>query len=192
MSKFQKQIFLIGFAALSFASIQHSSAQDTTSVAKPLQSLNKVKIALFGAFYEHEHLLSSTTTVYGGIGLGSGLSYSYSSWDGSKWAFSMSPTAYVGLRNYYNLEKRAKKGRETRNNAANFFGLEVGGSTKAIIEKNTSAKGGMGLDVFWGIQRSLAKNFNFELQLGPSLVTDFDEVTFHPISGKVGFALSSR
>lgn len=188
MIKFQKQIFLIGFVALSFASIQNSNAQDTTSVAKPLQSLNKIKIALLGAFYEHEYLLSSTTTIYGGIGIGSGLSYSYNSWEGNKWAFSMSPTAYVGLRNYYNLEKRAKKGRETRNNAANFFGLEVGGSTNAIIEKNTHEKGGIGLNAFWGIQRSLGKNFNFDLQLGPSVVTDFDKVTFHPVSGKIGFA----
>ncbi|WP_152969779.1 hypothetical protein [Pedobacter sp. Hv1] len=188
MKNLLKHVYSIGFMLLFISSIQKANAQDTTQVAKPIQSLNKIKLALLGIFYEREQLVSTSTTVYGGIGLGSGISYSYNNWAGSKWAFSMSPSAYVGFRNYYKLEQRAKKGRETRNNSTNFFGAEIGGSTKAIIEKNTRQKGGMGLAAFWGIQRSLGRKVNFELQLGPMLTTDFDEVKLQPISGRIGFS----
>ncbi|SHF12357.1 hypothetical protein [Pedobacter caeni] len=189
MRNLQKQIYSIALFFLFFVITQKSIAQDTVTIAKPLQSLNKIKLIIPGIFFEHEHLISPSTTVYGGIGIGAGVAYSYSNWGGSNWAFSMSPTAYLGLRNYYNLEKRAKKGRQTRNNAANFFGVEIGGSTKAIVEKNTYGNdGGMALDIFWGIQRSLGRKINFEMQLGPSLGTDFEEFKLHTVSGKIGFS----
>ena len=188
MKQILKHVYQIGLILLLIGTIQKANAQDTAKEAQPIQSLNKIKLSLLGLFYEREQLVATSTTVYGGIGLGSGISYSYNNWSGSKWAFSMSPSAYIGVKNYYKLEQRAKKGRETRNNSTNFFGVLIGGSTKAVIEKNAITKAGMGLEAFWGIQRSLGKKINFELQLGPMLATDFDEVKFHPVSGRLGFS----
>lgn len=188
MKKIFKRSRLAGLLLLLIGASLSTFAQDSTKVAQPIQSLNKVKLALLGIFYEREQLVATSTTIYGAIGLGSGISYSYNNWAGSKWAYSISPTAYVGFRNYYKLAKRAEKGRETRNNATNFFGAQVGGSTKPIIEKNANSKAGMGLELFWGIQRSLGKKFGFELQLGPMLATDFDEAKVYPVTGRIGFS----
>lgn len=165
-------------------------AQNENTVDKPsVVTLNKVKFQVLGVVYEHEHAFSSTVTGYGGIGLTSGFLYGYDSVNGNDFGIAVCATAYVGFRNYYNLEKRAKANKQTRNNSGNYFGAEISALTVPIIQKDYDVNGGVALSPFWGFQRSIGRSVNFDMHFGPSLVTTFDETRLNILTGNIGFSI---
>lgn len=102
------------------------------------------------------------------------------------------PSITTEFRNYYNLEKRAAKGKRVTNNSGNYIGTLVNlfgpaiAKTDNLIVPNVAASAG----VVWGIQRNYGKRFNFGLSLGPGIGFSDNEIEFAFMGGlSLGFRI---
>jgi hypothetical protein len=83
--------------------------------------------------------------------------------------YFMAPEITIEPRWYYNLNKRAKKGKKTRNNNSNFLTLKTSYRSDAFEisnYKNKRAQNNFFIIPKWGIRRNINKNFNFETGFG--------------------------
>lgn len=97
-------------------------------------------------------------------------------------SFLLAPLVSVGVKHFYNIEKRYAKGRDISNNAANYFGGRLYGflhgweservNINGVVSKSSrfNNDGGVALVGLWGMNRHLGRNFNFNLELGPSVI----------------------
>lgn len=146
-----------------------------------VQQLHKIKLSLLGLTYQWEKPVSckSVLTLEGGIA--GGMSFSSGSVSGSEFRYAIVPEAGIGFKNYYNLNKRLKKGKNINNNAANFIATDVFVNGNPIMSSgNITAREGIGLTVAWGMQRSLSSKINFEWQAGIIGGTDFTDWVIAP------------
>ncbi|HTG55853.1 MAG TPA: hypothetical protein VL943_06275, partial [Niabella sp.] len=87
----------------------------------------------------------------------------------------------IGLKNYYNVDRRFKNGKNINNNAANFIATDVFVNGNPILSSgNITAREAVGLTAAWGMQRSLSAVINFEWQAGVIGGTDFSEWVIAP------------
>lgn len=152
---------------------QSLNAQRTTDLPE-VQQLHKIKLAILGLTYQCELPVSrkSVITLEGGVA--AGMSYSSGSVSGTEFRYAIVPEIGVGIRNYYNLDKRFKKGKNINNNAANFIATDVFVNGNPILSSgNITAREAVGLTIAWGMQRSLSSRINFEWQAGVIGGTDF-------------------
>lgn len=80
-----------------------------------------------------------------------------------------SPAITIQPKYYYNIGKRAEKGKNTNNNSANYFGLHVSyipdwffiSNRKSVVLSNQ-----IHFIPTYGIRRIIAENINFEIKAG--------------------------
>ena len=138
--------------------ISNSNAQEKPAVEK---SQFKINVLLPGFVYEHG--LSSKNTLYSE--LSSGYGYTSNSF-GKTWTFY--PYIIEQFRHYYNLEKRAGKGKITSHNSggfvamAAFYNFRSISTTDNFLPENSSIT----IAPVWGFQRTYKRNFNLDLNMG--------------------------
>ena len=117
---------------------------------------------------------------------------------------NISPGVSFGYKNYYNLNKRAAKGRSSTLNSGNYFGMiaqldmlgmtymneKTGWGEDQIIYKDSYFDTSVYLTLVpkWGFNRRLSKSYLFHLDLGARFVYDFDKEVGIGIHLKTGFS----
>jgi hypothetical protein len=135
-------------ALLACAQLLHSQNLKDSLAAPGLKSLLKLKLSAdFGLEWEKRISAVSSISLFGGCSFGR-QSNDYADLSA---AVIASPDIFAEYRNYYNLQKRRKSNKITRNNAANF----LFGRIESVFAVN-------GLNSFnllfiqgWGIQRNI-------------------------------------
>jgi len=135
------------------------NAQDIPAVEK-----NQFKINVLAPGIVYEHGFNAKNTLYSEVSLGFG--YQYSSYSGTTWNFY--PLINEQFRHYYNLEKRAQKGKVTANNSGGFVAMTASYFFKSITTNDSFSSSVPSLTVgpVWGFERTYKGNFNLGLNLG--------------------------
>ena len=110
-------------------------------------------------------------------------------------AWLVQPALDVQLRRYYNLLRRAGKGKRTEGNSANYFALDLLGVGRSIVDTdNFRNVYYYGLGPVWGIQRTYRSRFNLSFQAGVAYATDgFGEENYLVrLNLRLGLALKRR
>lgn len=83
-------------------------------------------------------------------------------------AYALAPFVKTNAMYYYNFKKRAKKGKNTKRNAANFLtiGAEMLPSVHYLSERKTGIDKTTTLYGAWGLRRNLGRNFTFQTEVG--------------------------
>jgi len=170
----KKNYFLL---LLFFAVIPAIHAQDeaAVSVAK-----NQFKINILFPGFVYEHGFSDKNTLYSEASLGLGYRYN-SYYDESNFYFV--PMINEQFRHYYNLEKRAEKGKRTAFNSGNFIAGNAVYNFKSIStnEKYGEYVPSFTLGALWGLQRTYKGKFNLEFSVGPGVNFDKFDTVLVPI-----------
>lgn len=172
----KKNYFLLLLLIISFTTIQ-AQEEAPVSVAK-----NQFKINfLLSPGFVYEHGFSEKNTLYSEacvlLGYRSNSNYGESTW-------YFVPRITEQFRHYYNLEKRATKGKRTANNSGNFIALHANydfqsiSTNKWFNEYITAFSAGP----VWGIQRTYKGKFNMDLNIGGGVMIDKCETQFTPIA----------
>ncbi|MCL6219785.1 hypothetical protein [Zunongwangia pacifica] len=118
--------------------------------------------------------------------------------DGALWANSffsdgdvhylLAPVITLEPRWYYNLNKRADRGRKTWNNAANFLSLDVSLHPDLFVISDRDHVGVPNQISFitkWGIKRNIGKHFGYEFGIGFGYGSYFNEKGYYDSDGTV-------
>lgn len=157
-----------------------------------VKSLNKVKLYFFGLALEREQKISRLSTIYIGASVESVVPFLPYQPSGASdvlrldWSMNFSPVFQLGYKYYYNLDRREKLGKTTKNNSSSFAGLEYNLINPILINHRYTTEYISSFSPIWGFQKSISKNTNIELSAGPSIQTDFSNAR---VSGfaKFGF-----
>lgn len=168
-----KNLFLL----LSVLFINAVNAQDDApvSVAK-----NQFKINMLFPGFVYEHGFSEKNTLYSEIALGVGYEYNSYHNDGNVFIF---PLINEQFRHYYNLEKRAAKGKRTAFNSGNYI---AGNAIYNFRSISTNSEYGhyepsFTIAALWGLQRTYKGRFNLEFNVGPGVNFDKYDTEFVPV-----------
>jgi hypothetical protein len=134
-------------------------------IDNPLVPVYGVQAGLSGINIQKEIPISESIVLRPEVGFGFEFYYSY----GFDLAlFSLIPKAGMDTKWYYNLKNRNKKGRNTEDNAANFFAFNIVHYSNLFDISNYSPKRDNLINFVpnWGIRRNLGKHFNYEFALG--------------------------
>ncbi len=153
----------------------------------------KANIDVLGVSISYEKRMSKNVTAY----FKGGLAYGFFIRDGlfyeeRQTGFEVAPILSASLRDYYNIEKRHRKGRNTRNNAANFINLEIGYLSSAIASKNIYRGAQFFIKPTWGIQRNIGRHISFEVAPGLKLAYDIrvrDTWVSPTVNMKIGYVI---
>ena len=153
--------------------ISHSNAQEKPVVEK---SQFKINVLLPGFVYEHG--LSDKNTLYSE--LSSGYGYTSNSF-GKTWTFY--PYINEQFRHYYNLEKRAVKGKVTSHNSGGFVAMTALYNFKSIATNDNFLPENASITVspVWGFQRTYKGNFNLDLNMGVGYNFDKNDSELVPV-----------
>ncbi|PWA08914.1 hypothetical protein [Flavobacterium laiguense] len=144
---------------LLFCPLIKTTAQETTVVEK---NQFKINLILPGVVYEHG--FSAKNTLYSELSFGVG--YRNSDFGGSNWSYY--PTIDEQFRHYYNIEKRAGKGKRTLGNSGNFYGFNAIYRFESINSNSNYSSSTPSITVapVWGFQRTYKHNLNLNLNGG--------------------------
>lgn len=160
---------------LSFLFINAIQAQDDapTTVEK-----NQFKINMFLPGFVYEHGFDAKNTLYSEASLGFGFQANSNN---SNFAFY--PNINEQFRHYYNLEKRAGKGKRTARNSGNYLAANAVYSFGSISTNDdyTESCSSFTLGALWGLQRTYKGRFNLEFNAGPGVNFDKYDTEFVPI-----------
>lgn len=177
MRKNKTLLLFLAFGMMGFA----VNAQRISEPSPSTIPLHKIKLSLLGLTYQWEKPISRIAVFTAEAGVAGGFSFTMSKFYGSDFNYLVVPTAGLGYRNYYNLDRRSQKGKNTNNNTANFFSAELFGYGPTIFASHGgSSKHSSGISVNWGMQRNLSPKVNFEWQVGVAGQTDFGKVSVGP------------
>lgn len=153
--------------------MSHSNAQEKPAVEK---SQFKINALLPGFVYEHG--LSDKNTLYSELSLGFG--YTSNSF-GNTWTFY--PYINEQFRHYYNLEKRAEKGKVTSRNSGGFVAMTAFYNFKSISTNDNFLPQNASITVapVWGFQRTYKGNFNIDLNMGVGYNFDKNDSELVPV-----------
>ena len=149
-----------------------SSAQDEASVEK---SVFGIHTGLVGVWVNAEFKLASEFALRTEIGAELGTVTSEINDD---IAFLLIPVLSVEPRWYYNLDKRARKGKRTAKNSANAFSVNLRYSPNQYFttsDYNIDIPHQLAIVPSWGIRRVYGKHFTFETAIGVGPVVGFGE-----------------
>lgn len=148
--------------------VAHISAQQNTRLE---QSVTGLQIGFFGAEVYNEARLSDQ------VSLRSQLSFLPSIWGGdfySKTGFALAPALSLTPKYYYNLTKRAEKGKNTKNNAANYIAAELQYVPNWFVISNVEGvqvHPSLSIIPHYGFRRNFATDFNYEFKAGVGIGT---------------------
>lgn len=151
----KKHIFLL----LIFLAFSSSKAQEKPTVKK---NQFKINVLLPGIVYEHG--FDEKNTLYSEISTG----FAFRNESSSGFAHAFYPNINEQLRHYYNLDKRAAKGKVTTNNSGGFiafnaiYNFQSISSNESLLYSNPSIT----IAPVWGFQRTYKGNFNLGLNIG--------------------------
>jgi hypothetical protein len=165
-------------------------SQTGPSLSMPsVRTLKKIMVGHDSGF-EWEQKLGRTTTLSVFAGIGVGFATSEFGVDALNTKIIAGPTSYIAFKKYYNLDQRLKKGKPVANNSGNFF---IGHVEVYFPVKNQNYLGLL-FSQGWGIQRSISRRINFELQLGITEHIFYDDpargpyIRIHPITNMISFS----
>jgi hypothetical protein len=163
------------FLFLSFIFFNAVQAQDDapTSVEK-----NQFKINMLLPGFVYEHGFDAKNTLYSEASLGLGFSANSNNSN-----FAVFPNINEQLRHYYNLEKRAGKGKRTARNSGNFLALNAIYNFESISTNKDyrEAVPSFTAAALWGLQRTYKRKFNLEFSAGPGVNFDKYDTEFVPV-----------
>jgi hypothetical protein len=150
------------------------SAQSSLSVEK---KQFKVNVLLPGFVYEYG--FTAKNTLHSEVSLGFGYRNNY--YTGSSW--EIYPSINEQFRHYYDLDKRALKGKRTAYNSGNFIALNVTYNLKSISTNNNFLENTSSFTIapFWGFQRTYKRNFNLDFNAGIGYNLDKYDNEFIPV-----------
>ena len=130
------------------------------------KSIFGVQLGIIELDFYNEARLADKVALRSEISLYSGI------WGGTWYpstGYVIFPTIMLQPKYYYNIEKRAINGKNTKNNSANYFGLKIRFTPDLFVISNYD-------DVFmynqiqfvptYGIRRNFGKKFNYEFNAG--------------------------
>ncbi|WP_394775146.1 hypothetical protein [Flavobacterium sp.] len=169
----KKYLFLL--LSLLLINTIHAQDEEPASVVK-----NQFKINLLSPGFVYEHGFDTKNTLYSELNLGVGYRHS-NYYDETTWIIF--PVINEQFRHYYNLEKRATKGKKTARNSGNFVAASAYYNFSSV---NTNEKYGdygssCTIAALWGFQRTYGR-FNLEVHLGPGVNFDKYDTEFVLIS----------
>ncbi|TDO95618.1 DUF3575 domain-containing protein [Flavobacterium sp. 245] len=152
-------------------------AQDEASVSV---EKNQFKINMLFPGFVYEHGFSEKNTLYSEVALGVG--YQYNSYHNDGNVF-ISPLITEQFRHYYNLEKRAAKGKRTAFNSGNYIAANAMYNFESISTNDEygSYVPSFTLAALWGLQRTYKGKFNLEFSVGPGVNFDKYDTEFVPV-----------
>lgn len=159
-------------AAVAFSNFYNAQDMQNTTVEK---SLTGVQIGFLGADLYNEARLSDK------VALRSAISLNPAIWGGDiypKTGFAFYPALSLQPKYYYNIEKRAKDGKNTNHNSANYLSLDVKYIPNWFVISNydnISTRNILGVVPTWGLRRSFSENFNYEFNAGLGYGISFDK-----------------
>lgn len=166
------------FLTLSFLFINAIQAQNDAPVSV---EKNQFKINMLFPGFVYEHGFDAKNTLYSEVSLGVGYRHSNYYNETSWYIF---PVINEQFRHYYNLEKRATKGKRTARNSGNFLAASAYYNFKSINtnDKYDNYDSSFTIAALWGIQRTYKGRFNLELHLGPGVNFDKYDTEFVPVT----------
>ncbi len=131
----------------------------------------KLNVNLVGFSASYEARLARRFTL--NLEAGAGYSFYYgNSYFGEDFGYALAPFVAAENRYYYNLEKRERKGKSIRNNAANFLSATLRYDMVPVAYEDLYNNPRISLRPAWGFQRSIGRRFSFETLLGWSIRYD--------------------
>jgi putative salt-induced outer membrane protein YdiY len=167
----KKYYFILLFSIL--INTVHAQDEAPTSVEK-----NQFKINLLLPGFVYEHGFDAKNTLYSEASIGLGFS---SNSNNSNFAFF--PYVNEQFRHYYNLEKRAVKGKRTARNSGNYLAFNAMYNFESISTNDDyrEAVPSFTVGALWGLQRTYKGRFNLEFNIGPGVNFDKYETEFVPV-----------
>lgn len=180
-----KKVFLI-FGILMTGVVFSQEKNNTVQ-----KSIIGLQIGFFGLDVYNEFKISDE------IALRPQFSLNPSIWGGdlySKTNFAFSPSLSLTSKYYYNLNKREEKGKNTRNNSANYLAFKVEYFPNWFVISNTkdlTVNDAIYMIPHYGFRRNFAMNFNYEflagIGIGKILKSNFSTQLRPEISFKIGY-----
>jgi hypothetical protein len=156
----KKIIYLL----LVFSMSKNTFSQDIKSVEKSIFSLHT---GILGFWASNEARLTNSIALHSEIGLEAGFSGGEIR---SRNTFLLAPVITIEPRWYYNLEKRASKNKNIKNNGASFVTASINYYPDWFVISNNSnviVYDQISIIPKWGIRRNIAESkFNYELGVG--------------------------
>lgn len=187
-----KKIYI---AMMAFLSLQSVLAQETPDKPSVEKSLFNAQIGAIGIYASNEARLSDRWALRTEVGLDMWFYETYTSFNHDKGAF-FAPSISIEPRWYYNLKKRAEKGKHIENNSANFVTVgvkyypdlfKIGGPDNLYIPNQLS------VIPKWGIRRAIANsNFNYELGIGIGYRWYLDDIYVYSGADEVALDIHVR
>lgn len=166
--------YVITLLFLLFISI--ANAQDKA----PAVIKHQFKVNMLYPGFVYEHGFSEKNTLYSEVALGVGYRYNSFYDKGSAFFF---PLINEQFRHYYNLEKRAAKGKRTAFNSGNYLALNALYQFESISTNKSYSEycPSFTIGALWGLQRTYKGRFNLEFNLGPGVNFDQNSTDFVPV-----------
>lgn len=168
-----KNNYLLLLVLFLFTISSHAQEEASTSVEK-----NQFKINLLLPGFVYEHGFDAKNTLYSEVS--TGLGFSINSVNSN---FAFFPNVNEQFRHYYNLEKRAAKGKRTARNSGNYLAVNAIYNFESISTNDDyrEAAPSFTVGVLWGLQRTYKGRFNLEFNIGPGVNFDKYETEFVPV-----------
>ncbi|MBD3906462.1 hypothetical protein NAL32_17355 [Chryseobacterium sp. Ch-15] len=153
-----KKIYLMAVAVLPFL----GNAQEL-GVAK---NITGAQIGLFGLDLYNETKIADRATLRVEASLFPAI------WGGDLYAktgFAFYPAITLQPKYYYNISKRGENGKNTKNNSANYVGLQIRYIPDWFVisnTKNLNLTNQVNIIPTYGFRRNFAGNFNYEFKAG--------------------------
>jgi hypothetical protein len=161
----KKKIYLFTFSIFSIlGNTQNSNVE---------KNITGIQIGLFGLDFYNETKIAKKITLRAEASLFPAI------WGGDMYAktgFAFYPALTLQPKYYYNISKRAENGKNTKNNSANYFGLQVRYIPDWFVISNTKnlrLSNQINIIPTYGFRRNFAENFNYEFKAGLGYGTTF-------------------
>ncbi|MDR7212428.1 DUF3575 domain-containing protein [Flavobacterium piscis] len=143
---------------------------------------NQFKINFLFPGFVYEHGFDAKNTLYSEVS--SGFGYRYNSYYDESTTYFL-PMINEQFRHYYNLEKRANKGKRTAYNSGNFIAVSATYNFQSISTNKDYAEycPSFTLAPLWGFQRTYKRKFNLEVNLGAGVNFDRFDTEFVLVAG---------
>ena len=136
------------------------------------KSVTGLQIGLFGVDFYNESRLSNK------LALRSEISLFPAIWGGDLYAktgFAFYPAITLQPKYYYNFSSRTQKGKNTKNNSANYLAMQFRYIPDLFVISNSDVELSNQIQVIptFGIRRNFSENFNYEFRAGIGYGTTF-------------------